>query len=417
MKRYRITGGYPLDGEVRIQGSKNAVLPMMAAAVLQEETVELKGCPKISDVFCMEKLLQVLGAETEWERDTLRIRCRRTDGDLSEEKTAGKLRSSILLLGSLLGRNGYGKIRSPGGCTIGRRPTDLHEMALRALGAGITRTGTGITAYAGRLSGTYIRFPKKSVGATENAILAAVCAEGTTVLDGCAAEPEVQWLCRFLRSMGASVEGEASGCVMIRGRKKLHGTTFCVPPDRIAAGTWLMAGAAVRGNLEFRRAPVKEMQAVLEVYRKMGGQYRVAGDTLFTDSSRVGKAVPYVETAGYPGFPTDLQSPLLAAASTLSGRTIVRETVFEDRFAAVRELIKMGARAEIRGPVIGMEKSRLKGTRVTAGDLRGGAALVIAALAAEGSTEVEQVQYIERGYELFPGQLERLGARMHIIEE
>ena len=162
---------------------------------------------------------------------------------------------------------------------------------------------------------------------------------------------------------------------------------------------------------------MKEMQAVLEVYRKMGGQYRVAGDTLFTDSSRVGKAVPYVETAGYPGFPTDLQSPLLATASTLSGRTIVRETVFEDRFAAVRELIKMGARAEIRGPVIGMEKSRLKGTRVTAGDLRGGAALVIAALAAEGSTEVEQVQYIERGYELFPEQLERLGARMHIIEE
>ena len=416
MKRYRITGGYPLDGEVRIQGSKNAVLPMMAAAVLQEETVELKGCPKISDVFCMEKLLQVLGAETEWERDTLRIRCRQTDGDLSEEKTAGKLRSSILLLGSLLGRNGYGKIRSPGGCTIGRRPTDLHEMALRSLGAGITRTGTGITAYAGRLSGTHIRFPKKRRGNRKRDSCRGLCGRHNGS-GRCAAEPEVQWLCRFLRSMGASVEGEASGCVMIRGRKKLHGTTFCVPPDRIAAGTWLMAGAAVRGSLELRRAPVKEMQAVLEVYRKMGGQYRVAGDTLFTDSSRVGKAVPYVETAGYPGFPTDLQSPLLAAASTLSGRTIVRETVFEDRFAAVRELIKMGARAEIRGPVIGMEKSRLKGTRVTAGDLRGGAALVIAALAAEGSTEVEQVQYIERGYELFPEQLERLGARICVIEE
>ncbi len=416
MKRYRITGGYPLDGEVRIQGSKNAVLPMMAAAVLQEETVELKGCPKISDVFCMEKLLQVLGAETEWERDTLRIRCRRTDGDLSEEKTAGKLRSSILLLGSLLGRNGYGKIRSPGGCTIGRRPTDLHEMALRSLGAGITRTGTGITAYAGRLSGTHIRFPKKSVGATENAILAAVCAEGTTVLDGCARRAGSTVALPVPAEYGCFRGGRSERVRDDSRKKKLHGTTFCVPPDRIAAGTWLMAGAAVRGNLEFRRAPVKEMQAVLEVYRKMGGQYRVAGDTLFTDSSRVGKAVPYVETAGYPGFPTDLQSPLLAA-STLSGRTIVRETVFEDRFAAVRELIKMGARAEIRGPVIGMEKSRLKGTRVTAGDLRGGAALVIAALAAEGSTEVEQVQYIERGYELFPEQLERLGARIHIIEE
>lgn len=417
MKKYQITGGLPLSGKLRVQGSKNAVLPMMAAAVLQEETVELKGCPKISDVFCMEKMLQSLGAQTAWEGDTLQICCREISGELPETRLAGKLRSSILFLGSLLGRNGYGRVGSPGGCSIGRRPTDLHEMALRALGAGITKTENGITAYAGKLSGNHIRFPKTSVGATENAILAAVCAEGTTVLSGCAREPEVQWLCRFLRSMGASVEGESRGCVIIRGQKRLHGCTFQVPPDRIAAGTWILAGAAVRGTVELDRAPVEELGAVLKVYGKMGGQYRVSGDKLFTDSSRVGRAVPYVETESYPGFPTDLQSLLLAAAATLPGKTIVRETVFEDRFAAVRELKKMGARAQIRGSLIEMEKSRLRGAQVAAGDLRGGAALVIAALAAEGNTEVEQVQYIERGYERFPEQLQQLGARIHMIEE
>lgn len=417
MKIYQITGGFPLGGKIRVQGSKNAALPMMAAAALQEETVTLQNCPRISDVFCMERLLRALGAKTEWEEDTLRISCGSIGSDLAGSGESGKLRSSILFLGSLLGRNGYAKVGLPGGCTIGRRPTDFHEAALEALGAGITRTEQTITAYAGKLSGNHIRFPKVSVGATENAVLAAVCAEGTTTLCGCAREPEVQWLCRLLRRMGASIEGEDSGCILIQGKKKLHGTVFRVPPDRIAAGTWLLAGAATRSVLELDGVLPEEMDAVLKVYRKMGGQYRVTGDTLFTDSTRVTDGVSYVETASYPGFPTDLQSPLLAAAATLNGKTLVRETVFEDRFAAVRQLMRMGAKAEICGSVIGMEKSQLRGTRVTACDLRGGAALVIAALAAGGSTEVEQVQYIERGYERLPKQLEQLGARICVTEE
>lgn len=415
MAIYRIEGKKPLAGEVRIQGSKNAALPMIAAALLQKETVRLENCPKISDVSDMEEILRLTGAKTWWEKDTLCLECSQVESRRIPAELAGRLRSSILLTGALLGRCGYGQTALPGGCAIGRRPVDLHADAFRALGASVLESGEELLATADRLKGSRIHFRKCSVGATENAILAAVCAEGTSLLTGCARDPEIWWLCRFLRRMGARIEGEMTGQIRIQGGQELHGTAFRVPPDRIAAGTWLLLAAAVRGKFVLREVPKEEIGAVLQVYEKMGGQYRLNGDTLTADARLVGSGIGYIETESYPGFPTDLQSPFLAAAVTMRGNSTIRETVFENRFAAVRELKKMGAKIRQEGNLLYAEESRLRGADVCAGDLRAGAALVIAALAAEGTTTICRTELLERGYEDFAGELKRAGAKVQVI--
>lgn len=410
--QYLIEGGHKLEGRVRIQGSKNAVLPMMAAALLQRGTVILRHCPRIDDVRCMEEILRYTGARTWWQEENLFLDCSKIVTGEIPGAYADKMRSSVFLLGSLLPRLGSAAVSYPGGCTIGLRPVDLHVKLLRNLGAELTEHSGGISARAETLRGCRHRFPRVSVGATENGILAAVLARGETVLENCAREPEIFHLCRFLRKMGASIRGEGSSVICIQGQRELQPAQTEVPPDRIVAGTYLLAGAAVRGDVELCGAPVEEMGALLSVYRKMGGQYEVKSGTLFTDSRRVGKIPVQIATGCYPGFPTDLQSPLAAVCATIRGRSRIRETIFEDRYQAALEMRKMGAKVEISRGNLLIQGGRLYGAEVLAGDLRGGAALILAGLAAEGRTKIRPSRYVERGYEHIEEDLTALGGKI-----
>ncbi len=393
---------------------------MIAAAVLTKEEVVLAGCPQISDVEDMAAIVRSLGGTVWWEENELHLNCAKIGKSHVEGALSKRLRASLLFLGSLLGRMGEAHLAEAGGCRIGKRPTDLHQRAMEALGAEVSEEDGAIRAKADHPKGALLCFPKKSVGATENAILFAVCADGVTRLEHCAREPEVVHLCRFLRAMGAEITGEGTEQITVSGtygKRPLSGCRYRVPGDRIAAGTYLFLGAATRGCLTLSGAPVEEMGAVLSLYQKIGGQYTRKSGTLVADSEQVQYAVPYVETAEYPGFPTDLQSLYLAAAMTLEGRSCICENVFEDRMRTAHELQKMGGTLEISGKWLCTEKSRLHGADVVSQDLRGGAALVSAALAAEGFSTIRKTELIERGYERFPETLRELGAKIIVEKE
>ena len=395
-----VTGGRPLHGSVRIQGSKNTALPVMAAALLSSGISVLRGCPKITDVFLMEKILRDLGAETWWEDHDLYLDCSRADGTVIPECYSGKMRSSVILMGAMLGRNGKAQTGYPGGCVIGKRPVDLHIQVLRCLGAKVVENDGMIQASCGKLLGAEMFFSKKSVGATEQGILAAVLAEGKTVLTGCACEPEIYWLCRYLTGMGAKIQIREQGRICIEGVEKLHPGDGHIPADRIVAGTYLMAAAATRGEIILENPPLKEMDGILEVYRKMGGQCHRVGGKLIVNGKNTGCPLALLETEVYPGFPTDLQSPAMAVLATIPGVSRIREKIFEDRYKTASSLGKMGAKIQIRdGTAVIYGGSPLTGCSVEAQELRGGAALVIAALAAQGVTRIRGCCFIERGYE------------------
>ncbi len=409
--RIRITGGIPLDGEVRIQGSKNAALPIMAAALLNRGTTVLKGCPRIADVFLMEQMLRDLGARTCWQGGTLEICARELKSCVADKELGKKMRSSIVLLGSLLGRLGEGVLPFPGGCVIGARPIDLHLEALRKLGAEFMEEEGCLYGRARGLRGGEITFPRSSVGATQNAVLGAVCAQGTTVIRGCSREPEVSWLCRFLNQAGGRICGIGTSCLEIRGVSRLHDTVFQIPSDRIAAGTYVCASAITRGKGILLDPPVGEMGALLKAYEKIGGQYMYKSGKLFLCSQRAFDPLRRLETGVYPGFPTDLQSIFLAVLTCARGESLIRENIFEDRFKVVLQLQKMGAQITLDGRSARIRGGRIFGTSVKAEELRGGAALVIAGLGAEGETCVESREFIERGYEDISRDLNDLGAR------
>ena len=405
-----VTGGRPLHGTVRIQGSKNTALPVMAAALLSSGTSVLRECPKITDVFLMEKILRELGARTWWEGHDLYLDCSHADGTVIPEHFSGKMRSSVILMGAMLGRNGKAQTGYPGGCVIGKRPVDLHIQVLQKLGARIVENGSEIQAACGKLKGAEIIFPKSSVGATEQGILAAVLAEGKTVLSGCAREPEINWLCQYLTGMGARIEILKNGRICIEGVKKLHPGNMPIPPDRIVAGTYLMAAAATRGEIILENPPLDEMDAILEVYRKMGGQCHQVGGKLIVNGKNAGFPLELLETDVYPGFPTDLQSPAMAVLATIPGVSRIREKIFEDRYKLASWLCYMGAKIEIRDGIAVIHGGYpLKGCTVEAEELRGGAALVITALAAEGVTRIRGCSFIERGYEHICEDLTALG--------
>lgn len=395
-----VTGGKPLNGTVRIQGSKNSALPIMAAALLSEGTSVLRGCPRIADVFLMEKILQGLGALTWWQDHDLYLDCSHAEGTAIPEAFSGKMRSSVILLGAMLGRNHKASTGYPGGCVIGKRPVDLHIKVLRSLGAEIVENGREIMASCGKLKGTEIFFPKRSVGATEQGILAAVLAEGRTVLRGCACEPEIGWLCSYLNGMGAKIFFPEKNIICIEGVKCLDPGDGVIPPDRIVAGTYLLAAAATRGEIMIENPPLGEMDGILEVYRKMGGQYDILGGKLIVNGKNTGYPIGLLETEVYPGFPTDLQSPVMAVLATIPGESRIREKIFEDRYKTAPWLCRMGADIEIRdGTAVIRGGYPLSGCTVEAQELRGGAALVIAALAASGTTRIRGCRFIERGYE------------------
>ena len=413
-----IVGGKPLKGTISVQGSKNAALPMMAASLLHRGVSVLKTCPRIADVFCMEKILQALGAATWWEDHDLYMDCTNADKEEIPEMYTGRMRSSVILLGAMLARNGKGKLGYPGGCVIGSRPIDLHFYALRQLGAVIQKDQVIQGTAPSGLWGNQILFPKRSVGATQQAILAAVLAKGNTIIKNSAREPEILWFCRYLKTMGAQIKGEGTDCIFIEGKDELGAGCMKIPPDRIVAGTYICAAAATRSEITLENVPEGELDAFLDVYCKMGGQYKGNSGKLLVNGKNVQSPVKLLETGVYPGFPTDLQSPIMAVLSTIEGESCIREMVFEDRYKAADQLRKMGARIRVQGneAVICGVKT-LHGAAVQAQDLRGGASLILAALGAKGVTVLEGYSFVQRGYEHICQDLNALGAAVKRIQE
>ncbi len=410
-----IVGGKPLKGTISVQGSKNAALPMMAASLLHRGVSVLKTCPRIADVFCMEKILQALGAATWWEDHDLYMDCTNADKEEIPEMYTGRMRSSVILLGAMLARNGKGKLGYPGGCVIGSRPIDLHFYALRQLGAVIQKDQVIQGTAPSGLWGNQILFPKRSVGATQQAILAAVLAKGNTIIKNSAREPEILWLCRYLKTMGAQIKGEGTDCIFIEGRDELGAGCMKIPPDRIVAGTYICAAAATRSEITLENVPEGELDAFLDVYCKMGGQYKGKSGKLIVNGQNIHCPVKLLKTDVYPGFPTDLQSQVMSVLTTVTGKSLIREQIFEDRYKAAGELVKMGAHINICGREAYIEGGYpLYGRQVTARELRGGAALVIAALCAKGTTKISGYSFISRGYEHICQDLAGAGARISL---
>lgn len=416
--RILIEGGRPLKGNVSIQGSKNAALPMMAASLLHRGTSVLKGCPKIADVFCMEEILRNLGAKTWWEEEDLYLDCTDADGSEIGADHTGRMRSSVVLLGAMLARGKKGSIGYPGGCVIGKRPVDMHLFVLQKLGARIVEEEKALFAECDCLQGNFVDFPKRSVGATEQGILCAVLAKGETILKNCACEPEIRWLCRYLRSMGAKMEGEGTDRIRIRGVRELSGGCMQVPPDRIVAGTYICAAGITRSEITLENVEEEELGAFLEVYGKMGGQYKGNSGKLIVNGKGIHRPVQYLETGVYPGFPTDLQSQMMAVLTTVPGESHIVEQIFEDRYKIAKELIHMGADIRIRGKeAVIFGGSPLHGCKVQARELRGGAALILGALGARGVTILEGYSFVQRGYAHICEDLNRLGASVKRIQE
>ncbi|MCI8982351.1 MAG: UDP-N-acetylglucosamine 1-carboxyvinyltransferase [Hungatella sp.] len=405
-----VQGYHPLKGEIEIQGSKNAALPMMAAAILHKGTTVLKHVPRIQDVYCMMGILESMGCSCVLKEHTLTVDAKTIRDIRIPEENGKAMRSSIMVLGALLGRRGEAYVHYPGGCSIGSRPIDMHIEALKQMGAHICEEEGILHARALELRGTSLSLPYPSVGATENVILAAVAAKGITTLKGAAMEPEVEALCRMLNAMGANISGIGTNVLVIRGGSPLRDSQYDVPGDRIVAGTYLSAVMAAGGEAVLKKGSPEHLSQVLETGAAMGARIQVDGGDIRVAMEGRPKAMS-IATGPYPGFPTDLQSMMLVLMSLGQGQSRLKETVFEGRFATAKELRKMGAGIIIEGKeALVSGKRRLKGTRVRAHDLRGGAALVTAGLAADGETCITHCHHIFRGYEDICRDLKNLGA-------
>ena len=411
MSQLLVRGGQPLHGEVTIQGAKNSVLPILAATVLTGDRVVLRGCPRLRDVDASIRILQSLGCRAQWEGDALTVdtaalnRCEISDILMRE------MRSSAIFLGAVLARLGRADISYPGGCELGPRPIDLHLSGLRDLGADIREEGGILHCTASRLAGRELMLILPSVGATENLMLAACGAEGTTVISNAAREPEIVDLQDFLNACGAEVSGAGSTSVTIRGGKPLHGCEFRCMPDRIVAATYLCACASAGGEVYLRGARERHLATVADALRQAGCTVAGDGEGIACRCRRRLRAVRPVRTAPYPGFPTDAQAVLMAAMLKSRGTTVFEENIFENRYRHVDELTRMGAEIRVAGRVAvvtGVE--RLSGAAVRCTDLRGGAALCVAALAADGETRIFETAHIDRGYEDIVRDLRALGA-------
>lgn len=417
VERIEVEGGERLLGEVVIHGSKNAVLPIMAAAVLNKGMTVIHNCPVIADVEYMSDILRNIGCLVTRDGDTIAIDAYNIDNTEPKESLFTKLRASVLLMGTLLGRCGEAVIPYPGGCKIGMRPIDLHILALKTLGADVKELDYGISARRIKLSGNVITFSKRSVGATQNAVLAAVYAEGTTIIKNAATEPEVTSLLKCLNGMGAKISGIGTDTVKITGVKSLHDVVYEVESDRIVAGTYVFAAAITGGNVALRKAPFDRMRSTVYRALQLGCGVRQYKDTLVIEGSTRIKPIDYVRTRTYPGFPTDMQSQLMSVLALADGKSVIREEIFENRFTAVKELVSMGADIRIENnTAVVTGVTALKGTTVTASDLRQGAALVIAGLAADGRTIILNSAYINRGYVDICKDLKGLGAKIRWLK-
>lgn len=419
MDTFLIKGGVPLHGEVTISGAKNAVLPIMAATLLTSEPCVIRRVPKLSDVRFMGQILTWLGAKVGIEGDTVRIENRKVKGQ-ADYDLVRKMRGSICIMGPLLGRLKKARVSLPGGCIIGARPINLHLKGFEALGARITITGGYVEAAAKRLCGSAMFLGGRSgstVLGTANVMMAATLAEGVTVIESAACEPEVVDLANFLNAMGAKISGAGSPTVTINGVKELHGAEHEVIPDRIEAATYAIAAAATNGEVTLKGARADHLHAIVDKLRESGvGVERCGPDLKVCRNGRLKSAD--VTTLPYSGFPTDVQAQMMALMTLSPGISIITERIFESRFMHVSELARLGADIEIEGPSAIVKGGKpLSGAPVMASDLRASAALVIAGLAAKGTTQVNRVYHIDRGYENIDGKLRQLGARIQRIEE
>ena len=415
MEKYIIEGGRPLFGEVEIQSAKNAVLPLLAAAVLTDERVVIHKCPRIADVLNMVGILGELGCNTKFDGNDLVIDSADAANHEIPSSLAKELRSSVFMLGSVVSRFGRARIAYPGGCDIGLRPIDLHLNGLRRLGVCVSEGGGYIDCSCGKIEGAEVVLDFPSVGATENIILAAAKAKGTTLIRNAAKEPEIVDLQNFINRMGGKIRGAGTATVRIDGVRKLSGTEYTPVSDRIEAGTFLIASAMCGGEIELKNADADNISSLLHKLCEISCKISTKDDKIYIRSGR--RLSPkLVETSPYPGFPTDLQAPMSALACICDGSTVIVENLFETRFKHVPELIRMGADVTVRGRsafVRGV--GSLKGADVIAGDLRGGAALTLAAISAEGLSTVTDLSHIDRGYSDFEYKLRGLGARIRRV--
>lgn len=418
MTNMLIEGGYPLHGEVKISGAKNAVLGLIPAAILCGCKNIIDNVPQIKDVQKMLDILKKMGAQVSLDNDSLTIdTCGPISYDCSPyQSEMGKMRASYYLLGALLGRYHKAIVPLPGGCNIGDRPIDQHIKGFEALGAKVVIQHGLVFMDAQRLTGADIYLDIVSVGATINIMLAAVLAEGETVIDNVAKEPHVVDVANFLNLMGADIKGAGTDTIRIRGVKSLHGCEYSAVPDQITAGTYMMAAAATKGNVLIRGVIPKHMEAVSAKLREMGVIISEDGNDMRVVGPEMLKACK-VKTLPYPGFPTDLQQPMAVLMAIAQGNSIINESIFESRFKYVDELRRMGADISVNGRVASITGVRqLSGTRIEATDLRAGAAMVIAGLVASGKTQVGNLHYIQRGYENLADNLNALGAKITMIE-
>ncbi|QPQ32447.1 UDP-N-acetylglucosamine 1-carboxyvinyltransferase [Lysinibacillus sp. JNUCC 51] len=419
MEKIIVTGGQKLQGKVRVEGAKNAVLPILAAALLASKGENvIKEVPNLADVFTINEVLKSLNAAVTYipEDNTVYID---TTKDLSSEaqfEFVSKMRASILVMGSLLARNGYARVALPGGCAIGSRPIELHLKGFEAMGAKISFGHGYVEAKAeGRLKGAnvYLDFP--SVGATENIMTAAALAEGTTVIENAAKEPEIVDLANFINNMGGRVIGAGTNTIRIEGVDTLYGTEHHIIPDRIEAGTFMVAAAITKGDVTIENAVPEHMTALIAKMREMGVEVTELDEGIRVRAPKTLKAVD-IKTMPHPGFPTDMQSQMMALMLTAEGTSIITETVFENRFMHVEEFRRMNAGAKIEGRSVFIEGPvDLQGAEVMATDLRAAAALILAGLVSEGVTRVTKLHHLDRGYVNFHGKLAALGAQIERV--
>jgi UDP-N-acetylglucosamine 1-carboxyvinyltransferase len=425
MDKFIIRGGNPLVGTVRVSGAKNSALPCMAAAILSEEEITLENIPQVRDIETQRRLLASMGAAVALHegdaRDHVTISCRSLSDPVARYEIVKTMRASSLVLGPLLARAGVARVAMPGGCAIGGRPIDLHIKSLEKMGAVIVqehgyleaRVDSGVGSRVGRLRGAHIVFDRITVTGTEDLLMAAVLAEGDTLLENCAREPEVVDLAALLTAMGAKIQGAGTSTICVHGVAKLHGARYRINPDRIEAGTLLIAGAITGGDLIVANCNTAHLGAVIAKLRECGARVDVLGP----DAARVhgnGRLrAADISTEEYPGFPTDMQAQYMALATQAEGVSLVRENIFENRFMHVQELVRMGANikvdgntATVRGP------ARLSSAAVMCSDLRASASLVLAALVADGESVIDRVYHMDRGYEHIEDKLRGVGAQI-----
>lgn len=417
MSRFIITGGKPLEGTITVSGAKNAVLPIIAASLLCAEPIQLEDAPDLLDVNVMNQIISSLGATYERNGSTLKVHAREIDCIEVPYELVSQMRASIFTMGPLLARNGHVRISHPGGCAIGSRPINLHLKGLEALGAKVRMDHGFIDVSSKGLKGARIYLDYPSVGATENIMMAAAMAKGTTLIENAAQEPEIVDLANFLNEMGGKVRGAGTNIIYIEGVREFHGVTHNVIPDRIEAGSYLLIAAATGGNVLVQNVIADHLKPLIAKMEEAGVYIVEVGDGIRICGDGVYNAVD-IKTQVHPGFPTDLQAPFLAFLTRANGMGIITETVFENRFMHVDELKRMGANITIEGrSAIVQGIPRLNAAPVTVTDLRAGAALILAALTAEGTTSIRGIHHIERGYEKVEEKLSRLGANIIREEE